>query len=232
MTKIMLEMIPLVFQCIARLILDAPPRSPAPHKLVHGAFTHAKIGDPATVLDGIPVPLPALQEVDPEVTIGLIEWHITDKPKPMAQPRLGVIPIIIDDAPSLLGRRDVREQVGMIPLFNTQNIMDIVIVQHLDMGSVGTQAVFGDDQLKMGVVLAQFRDEALGGIALTIVFLGAVLLDNRLGHERNDFALIGMNERGAQHLVPIGNEAIAVMRCQTRVTVNVVGGKIACAIEG
>jgi hypothetical protein len=37
------------------------------------------------------------------------------------------------------------------------------------------------------------------------------LLDNRLGHERNDFALIGVNERGAQHLVTIGHSAIAVV---------------------
>src|SRR5713101_7197529 len=186
MTKIMLEVVALVFQRIERLILDAAPRSPAPHELIHGAFGHAEVGDPAKVLNLVPVPLPALQEVDPEVHIGLIERHITDKPKPMAQTCLGVIPIIIGDAPSLLGRRYMLEQGSMVPYFDTQNIMEVVILQKLDMGSVGTQAVLGDDHLEVGVVLAQLRDEAFGGIALTIVFLGAVLLDNRLGHQRND----------------------------------------------
>jgi hypothetical protein len=40
-------------------------------------------------------------------------------------------------------------------------------------------------------------------------------LDNRLGHERNDCALIGVHERGAQHLVRIGDGAMVVMRFQT-----------------
>ena len=43
-------------------------------------------------------------------------------------------------------------------------------MQPLDMGRVGTQAIFGDDHLEVRVVLAQFRDEAFGSIALTIVF--------------------------------------------------------------
>jgi len=138
----------------------------------------------------------------------------------------------IGDAPSLLGRRDGLEQGSMVPFFDPHNIMEVVIVQPWDRGSVRTQAVFGDDPLAVGVVLAQFRDEAFGGMALTIVFLGAVLLDNRLGHQRHDCALIGVNERGAQHLVPIGDGAMAVMRCQTRVTVHLVGGNIARTIEG
>lgn len=62
------------------------------------------------------------------------------------------------------------------------------------------------------MALAQLRDEALGGLALTIVFLGAVLLDNQLGHQRNDFALIRENDRGPQHLVVIGNDAVTVAR--------------------
>ena len=71
-------------QRIERLMLDAPPRSPAPHELLHGAFGHAEVGDPAQVLNLVPVPLPALQAVDPEVSMGRIERPITDKPTPMA----------------------------------------------------------------------------------------------------------------------------------------------------
>ena len=121
----MLEVVALVFQRIERLILDAPPRAPAPHELIHRAFGHAEVSDPAKVLALIPIPLPALQEVDPEVHIGFIERHITDKPKPMAQTCLGVLPIIIGDAPSVLGRRHVREQGRMVPFFDTQNIRTI-----------------------------------------------------------------------------------------------------------
>ena len=80
------------------------------------------------------------------------------------------------------------------------------------MRGIGTQTVFGDDQLEMGVVLTQLGDEALGGIAFTVVFLGAILLDNGLGHQGNHFALIGVNEGRAQHLMGIGDGAISVVR--------------------
>ena len=60
--------------------------------------------------------------------IGLIERHITAKPKPMAQTCLGVIPIIIGDAPRLLGRRYVFEQSSMVPFFDAQDIMQVVIL--------------------------------------------------------------------------------------------------------
>jgi hypothetical protein len=108
----------------------------------------------------------------------------------------------------------------------------LVVVQHLDMEGVGAQAVFGDDQLEVGVVLAQLPEQALGCLPLTIVFLGAVLLDNGLGHQRNDFAFLRVQEHRAHHLVAIGDGAIAVMRFQTRRTVNLLGGKIVRAIKG
>jgi hypothetical protein len=232
MTIIVLAMVPLVFQGVERLIFHAPPRSPTPHELIDRAFLDAEVGDPAQVLDLVPVPLPALQEVDPKVHIGLIERQIIDKPTQMAQPCLGVISIVIRDASSVLGRRDVLEQGRMVPFFDTKNIMQVVSLQTLDRGSVRTQAVFGDDHLEVGVVLAQVRDEAFGGMALTIVFLGAVLRDDRLGHQRNDCALIGVHERGAQHLVTRGDSAMAGVPLSTRRTVHLVGGNRARTIEG
>src|SRR6266702_909304 len=56
---------------------------------------------------------------------------------------------------------------------------------------------------KMRVILAQLGDEAFGGIAFAIVFLRAVLLDNRFRHERNHYTIIRMDDCGAQHLVII-----------------------------
>jgi hypothetical protein len=60
MTIIMLEVIALVFERIERLIFDAPPRSPASHELIHGAFIDAQVGDPAKVLDLAITGFPAL----------------------------------------------------------------------------------------------------------------------------------------------------------------------------
>jgi hypothetical protein len=63
--------------------------------------------------------------------------------------------------------------------------MAIVIDQRAKVGSIGTQAVFGDDELEMRVILAQFGEKALGRVAFTVVFLAAILLDDGLGHERD-----------------------------------------------
>jgi hypothetical protein len=70
--------------------------------------------------------------------------------------------------------------------------MAIVIDQRAKVGSIGTQAVFGDDELEMRVILAQFGEEALGRVSFTVVFLAAVLLDDGLGHQRNNLAPVGV----------------------------------------
>jgi hypothetical protein len=43
----------------------------------------------------------------------------------------------------------------MIAFFDPEDIVKTVGLEGLDMGSIGTQAVFGNDERKMGVVLAQ-----------------------------------------------------------------------------
>ena len=109
--------------------------------------------------------------------------------------RLGVIPVIIRHAPRSLSCRHVLEQVGMVPFFDAQNVMQVVIVQRSNVRRVGTQTILRHNQLEVGVILTKFGDQALGGIAFTVVFLGAILFDDRLGHQSNDFALIRMDDR-------------------------------------
>src|SRR6266705_5372573 len=99
----------------------------------------------------------------------------------MPHTRGATLPLIRGDAPRVLGCLYLLEQIGMIAFFDAEDIVTTSIVQGLDMGSIGTQTVFGDDELEMGVILAQLGNEALGGIALTIVFRRTTLLHNRFG---------------------------------------------------
>ena len=87
--------------------------------------------------------------------MGGIERPITDKAKSVAQTRLGGVPIVIRDAAGLLGYCHLLEQASMVACFDAQNIMHVVIVQHLDMRGVGAQAVFGDTTWK---VMSQISD--------------------------------------------------------------------------
>jgi hypothetical protein len=215
MPKIVLEMVALIFQRIERLILDPPPRSTTPHELIHRAFVDPQVRHPAEMLDLVLVPLPALQEVDEQVCIGLIERHITHKPKPVAQPRLGIVPIVIAHPSGSLSRRHVRKQGGMVAFLDPQKVMHLVVLQYFDVRGIGTEAVFGDDQLEVRMILPQLGDQALGGTPFTVILGRAILLDNGLGHQRKHLALVGVNESGAQHLVAIGDGAVLVVHFQT-----------------
>ena len=125
--------------------------------------------------------LPVLDEIDPYVPSGPIEWHVIDKAKLMDNFSGAVMPLIIGDATRFFGRLHLRKQVGMVTLFHPQNIMTAVIVQGLDVRGIRTQGIFSDNEGEMRVSLTQLADEAFGGIAFTIVFLGAILVDNWLG---------------------------------------------------
>ena len=123
------------------------------------------------------------------------------------------------------------EQIRMIALFDPEDIVTAVVMKGFKVWRIGTEPIFGDDTLQMRVILAQLRHKAFGGMALTIIFLGAILLDDRFGHQRDDFTPIGMNERGTSHLMRIGCGAVAVVLFETRLTMNLFGGEIPGAIE-
>src|SRR5918912_390712 len=50
-----------------------------------------------------------------------------------------------------LRRLHWRKPIGMIASFDSQDIVQILGVQGLDMRGIGTQAVFSDDELEVGI---------------------------------------------------------------------------------
>ena len=64
--------------------------------------------------------------------------------------------------------------------------MTIVIDQRANVGGIGTQAVFGDNQPEMRVILAQFGEEALGRVSFTVVFLASKIRYYGLGQQPKD----------------------------------------------
>ena len=81
------------------------------------------------------------------------------------------------------------------------------------------------------MILAQLGNKAFGSIAFAIIFVRAILLHNRFGHQRNHFPHGRMEDRRAQHLMIIRDRTVSVHLLQTRRTVNGFGGKITRAIE-
>ena len=128
----------------------------------------------------------------------------------MHQPCGAVVPFIRGDTPSVLRGLDLLEQIGMIAFFYPEDIVEIVVLQGRNVRGIGTQTVFGDNELQVGMILAQLGHKALGGITFAIILVRPITVDNRLRHERNDGPLVRMDDRSAQHLVRIGDGPVAV----------------------
>ncbi len=81
------------------------------------------------------------------------------------------------------------------------------------------------------MIAAELVKKTLGGVAFAVVFRLAVLFDNRLGHQGNDFLEVGVHDRRSQHLMIIGDLSILAHFFHTGRTVDFVGGKIPGAVQ-
>ena len=126
-----------------------------------------------------------------------IQRHIIHKAEAMDHPGGAVVSLMRDDTAGVLRGLDLLEQIGMIPFFDTQDVVQPVLVQGLDVGSMRTQTIFGDDELQVGMILTQLGHKALGSMTFIIILDRPIMIDNRLRHERNDGPLVRMDDRGA-----------------------------------
>src|SRR6266446_6071927 len=162
MAVVVLKVRALIFQRIERLIFNLPPRPASTHEPIDITLAHPQVRYPTEVLDLVLATLPILDDIDPYVRSRGIERYVVHKAKPMHHPRGAVMPVVIRHAPSLFGHLHLLEQRGMIAFFNPEDIVTTVIMEGLDMGSIGTQAIFGDDEFEMRVILPQLGNETFG----------------------------------------------------------------------
>jgi hypothetical protein len=232
MPIVVLKVLALVLQRVAGRIFDLPPGAPTPHEVKDIPFGHPQVGEPAEGLALVLAPLPVLDTMDPHLRVRRIEGDGIEQAKPMHQPCGAVVPCIQGDAPSVLRGLDLLEQRGMLAFFHPEEIVEIVVLQGLNVRGMGTQTVCGDNELKVGMILAQLGHQALGGMTCAIILVRPITVDHRRRHERHDGPLVRMDDRSAQHLVRIGDGPVAVPPVSTGGTVNRLGRKILWAIQG
>src|SRR5215471_20390634 len=117
-TVVVLKVVALVLERVERLIFDLPACPATPHELVDVALAYAQVRHPAEVLHLLWASLPVLDEIDPYVPSGPIEWHVIDKAKLMYNFSGAVMPLIIGNVTRFFGRLHLRKQVGMVTLFH------------------------------------------------------------------------------------------------------------------
>mgnify|MGYP007023838319 FL=1 len=63
----------------------------------------------------------------------------------------------------------------------------------------------------MRMVLAKLRQKPFQGVAFAVVFRFAVLLEDRFGHQGDDFLVTGTDQRGTQQLMMVGDLAVGMV---------------------
>jgi len=205
-----LTVVALIFQGIARLIVNLPPRTATSHQAIHSALAHPQVCYPAQVL-GLPMAsLPIRNTIDPHVRVRGIERHLVDQAQPLPHPSGAVMALILRDAPSVLGCLPLGEEMGMIAFCDTENIMPPRRVQGLDVGGMGTPTVVGDDAREMGVIVAERGDAAVGRLPCTIVLARAIVGHHGFGQQWHHCAPGWMDHGCAQHLMVVGDRPMTV----------------------
>jgi hypothetical protein len=120
----------------------------------------------------------------------------------------------------------VREQKGVVAGLDTNDVMRASLSQIAKVGGVGAEGVFDDDDWQVGMLLAKPFQPAAGGVPFAVVLGLTILLDDRLGRQRDDFLEVGMDQGGPQQLVGIGDAAVAMVLLQARETMDLGGGEI------
>ena len=175
---------------------------------------------------------PVFQHVHQMVGVRFVERHAVVEAEVVQHAR-GRIDLGVGLRPaSLVGVAQVLEQQGVIAWLDADDRVQAGVAQVVEVGRVGAEGVLDDDHGQVGMLAAEAPEPAAGGVAFAVVLGVAVLVDDRLGRQRDDFLEIGMDERGTQHLVGIGDAAAAMVLLQTRRTVDLGGRIIGRSVEG
>ena len=171
--------------------------------LIDGDIRHpGEVGDGA-----VGSVLPDLEDVHLEVEVGVVERRAVQITEAVAKALL----IGEGGLGRLWRRRHPVEQKRMVALLGAEDELEIQRLQMADVRGVGGECVFDDDQLQVRMRAAHSGEQALGGVALAIVFLRPVGLEDGLGCERKHLLVVGMYQHRAKHLVVVGRGAVAVM---------------------
>src|SRR6266700_7246603 len=138
-----LKVIALILQRLDRLMFHLPPRPTTTHELIDVPRTHPHVRHPAVWLDHILADLPIRHAVDPHIRSRCLERYVVHKATPMHHTRGTVMPLILGQAPGVLSRLHLCEEIRLVACFPPEHRGATVLMQRLDGGSMGTETVCG-----------------------------------------------------------------------------------------
>ena len=131
----------------------------------------------------------------------------------------------------LVAGLQVVEQKRVVARLDANDVVRASLAEVAQVGSVGTEGVFDNDDRQMGMLLAKRLEPAAGGVSLAVILGLTVLLDDRLRRQWDHFLEVGMDEGRPQQLMGIGNVAVAMLLHQARGAMDLGGGEIGRAVQ-
>lgn len=178
-------------------------------------LAHARVRDPTNVLHLVMAKRPILHAIGSHVGVRCLERHVMHQAAAMDHTRGAVRPRIVGHVPGWRGRLHRLDQIGVVACCAPKPVVEAVVLPGLAVRGMGPQAVFGHDAREVRVVVAPLGHEAFGGVACTIMVVGALLVDDGCWHQRHHGPHVRMDHRRAQHVLSRRRAAVAVDLVQT-----------------
>jgi len=231
MPVVVLEVVALILERVKGLILDLPPRPAGPHHRLDRARVERDVGHPTPTSDfPLPVGLLVEQVVDAHVDRALAQAEMVGPGEGMFDPlRVGESEFL--DLPTGPAPGELPLQALVRIRLDVQNKEPAVAGDLPDVRRVGVERVLHQDRLQIGVTFVQVLAEPLGGVALAVVLLGAVGIENRLEVEREDFLLGGVNDHGGQARMAVRSLAVAMRARGAVIAVHLGGREVLDAVD-
>ena len=102
--------------------------------------------------------------------------------------------VVLDGLALLDGGVQTCGKVCVISFLEAEDEVASVLDEVPDVGSIGTETVLGDDGLEVRVVFSEFLEPSSAGVALTVILVVTVVLEDRLGRQGDDLFAVGMDD--------------------------------------
>ena len=117
----------------------------------------------------IGVDLPVFQHIDQLVGVRLVERHAIAEPKMMHNARRWILQGKDLHLAGLVEGLQVVEQKRVVARLDANDVMRASLTQVAEVGCVGAEGVFDDDDRQVGMLLAKPLEPAAGGVPLAVV---------------------------------------------------------------
>jgi len=107
---------------------------------------------------------------------------------------LRILAIVFDGLTFFDGRVETCGKVDVISLLEPRDIVESVLDEVPDLGSVGTEAVLGHDAFEVRMLLSEFGEPSSAGFSLTVVLVVPVMVEDGLGRQSDDFPALGVDD--------------------------------------